>query len=92
MRWSDSKLANGVHLFQLMLENTHIVDLMWTTDERANVKMLGEDTPHNVNQEHGWFTDGDLHVFRSYWEILRIKTIAQENGMRNGHTILGWIL
>jgi hypothetical protein len=39
-RWSESKLANGKPLVQILKEDARLVDLEWTEDEQAKPKTL----------------------------------------------------
>jgi hypothetical protein len=41
-RWSESKLANGKPLVQILMENAHLVELEWTEDDPAKLKALME--------------------------------------------------
>jgi hypothetical protein len=41
-RWSESKLANGKPLVQILKENAHLIELEWTEDDPAKLKALME--------------------------------------------------
>jgi len=57
-RWSESKLANGNHLFRYCRRMPTSFISSGLRKSKHNYRPLWRDTPNRVLQEHGGFSDG----------------------------------
>jgi len=70
-----------------------------TEDDQGKLKtnkeswrLLWRETLHWVLKEHGGYTGGGWHTSHWYWATPKIGMTFLDNGTKNGHSTLEWIL